>query len=130
MHRLSTLTGREPGALTSRLSIAAPLPTVPEQVAIGIPADTLRQRPDVGAAGSAARRDLRVTQAKLALSSFTLRGSLGTDIVSGIASGGTSLVGSLVGGLAHTLVDGGRIRQQIEIQGACRHRPRQLRAPS
>ncbi len=120
MHRLSTLTGREPGALTSRLSIAAPLPTVPEQVAIGIPADTLRQRPDVGAAEQRLLAEtLRVTQANASrYPSFTLRGSLGTDIVSGIASGGTSLVGSLVGGLAHTLVDGGRIRQQIEIQGA------------
>lgn len=47
VHRLSVLTGQLPNALTAKLSQAAPIPKLPEIVAIGNPADLLRRRPDV-----------------------------------------------------------------------------------
>lgn len=47
---LAVLTGREPGALDSALQAAAPLPSLPATVAIGNPADVIRQRPDIRAA--------------------------------------------------------------------------------
>jgi NodT family efflux transporter outer membrane factor (OMF) lipoprotein len=50
LDQLATLTGREPGALDGELSGAAPLPTLPEKVAVGDPAALLRQRPDIRAA--------------------------------------------------------------------------------
>lgn len=47
IHRLSVLTGQLPNALMAKLSPAAPMPILPDIVAIGNPADLLRRRPDV-----------------------------------------------------------------------------------
>jgi multidrug efflux system outer membrane protein len=47
IHRLSVLTGQLPNALTAKLSQTAPIPKLPELVAIGNPTDLLRRRPDV-----------------------------------------------------------------------------------
>ena len=44
------LLGHAPGTLHARLARGATLPAVPDRIAVGIPADTLRQRPDVRAA--------------------------------------------------------------------------------
>ena len=120
MHRLAVLAGQTPEALTASLSEAAPLPSVPESVAIGIPAETLRQRPDV----HAAEQRIVAETARLASADanryprFTLSGSLGVDLVAGAVTGGTSLAASAVASVVQTLFDGGRIRQQIEIQSA------------
>jgi len=93
---------------------------VPDQIAVAIPAEILRQRPDVRAAEQRILAETaRLAQAKTArYPSFGLRGSLGTDVVTGALTGGTSFVASLVGSVAQTIFDAGRIRQQIEIQGA------------
>ncbi|MBL7439319.1 TolC family protein, partial [Escherichia coli] len=45
--RLGVLTGQAPGALKAEMEAVKPIPTGPASVAAGIPADTLRQRPDV-----------------------------------------------------------------------------------
>ena len=50
MDSLAVLTGREPGALDHSLQTATPLPSLPATVAIGNPADAIRQRPDIRAA--------------------------------------------------------------------------------
>ncbi|MDE1181842.1 TolC family protein [Paraburkholderia sp.] len=50
LDELAVLTGHEPGALDAQLSGAAPLPTLPATIAVGDPAQLLRQRPDVRAA--------------------------------------------------------------------------------
>jgi NodT family efflux transporter outer membrane factor (OMF) lipoprotein len=42
--------GLEPSALSAELEQPVPLPAVPEQIAIGIPSDLLRRRPDVQSA--------------------------------------------------------------------------------
>jgi NodT family efflux transporter outer membrane factor (OMF) lipoprotein len=47
IHVLSTLLGLEPTALSAELEKPAPIPAVPEQVAVGIPSDLLRRRPDI-----------------------------------------------------------------------------------
>jgi multidrug efflux system outer membrane protein len=47
IHRLSVLTGQLPNALTANLSKAIPIPTLPETIAVGNPADLLRRRPDI-----------------------------------------------------------------------------------
>jgi outer membrane protein TolC len=61
----------------------------------------------------------RVSQQKAArYPSFSLSGSLGLQAITGIATGGTSVFGSLAAGLSHTIFDAGRIRQNIEIQNA------------
>jgi multidrug efflux system outer membrane protein len=49
-YRLSVLTGRQPTALSAKLSSPAPLPALPPLNAIGTPEQLLRRRPDVRAA--------------------------------------------------------------------------------
>lgn len=46
-NRLAILLGLQPGQLDDELSKFRSLPQLPERVAVGIPAETLRQRPDV-----------------------------------------------------------------------------------
>ncbi|HVV70456.1 MAG TPA: TolC family protein, partial [Verrucomicrobiae bacterium] len=50
IYRLSVLTGQQPVVLEPELTSVAPIPTLPELVNIGNPADLLRRRPDVRAA--------------------------------------------------------------------------------
>jgi outer membrane protein, multidrug efflux system len=47
INQLSQLLGREPEALRSELDSAAPVPPVPPEVPIGLPADLARRRPDI-----------------------------------------------------------------------------------
>jgi outer membrane protein, multidrug efflux system len=47
INALSALLGREPDALRGELEMAAPIPAVPDTVAIGVPADLARRRPDI-----------------------------------------------------------------------------------
>ncbi len=120
-HRLAILLGQAPGALHDKLAKPAPIPAAPEHVAIGIPADTLRQRPDVRVAErKLAAETARIGEATAALyPGFKLSGSIGWEAFSfGALGGGDSLTRSLLGSVAATLFDGGRIRQRIEIQNA------------
>lgn len=118
--RLATLTGAAAGSLTAPLTRPAPLPAVPDQIAVGIPAEMLRQRPDVRAA------ELRIIAetARLAQASarryprFSLSGTLGIEALTGAVTGGTSTIASVATSAAQTLLDGGRIRQQIAVQNA------------
>jgi NodT family efflux transporter outer membrane factor (OMF) lipoprotein len=50
IHVLSTLLGMEPTALGADLEPPAPVPAMPDRVAVGIPSDLLRRRPDIRAA--------------------------------------------------------------------------------
>jgi outer membrane protein, multidrug efflux system len=50
INQLSFLLGEPPGALRSQLDAAAPVPPVPPQVPIGMPAELVRRRPDIRAA--------------------------------------------------------------------------------
>jgi NodT family efflux transporter outer membrane factor (OMF) lipoprotein len=50
MNQLSFLLGREPGALRSELASGQRIPPVPPEIAVGLPADLLRRRPDIRAA--------------------------------------------------------------------------------
>ncbi|MGE0486931.1 MAG: efflux transporter outer membrane subunit [Gammaproteobacteria bacterium] len=49
-NRLTTLTAQPPGALDAELATPAPLPSLPEVVAVGAPLDLLRRRADILAA--------------------------------------------------------------------------------
>lgn len=120
IHRLSTLAGLGPSSLRGELSVPRPQPEVPQQVTVGIPAETLRQRPDVRAAEQRLLAETwRVEQSRGArYPRFSLSGSIGTEVLTGALSGGANLVSSIAGSLLQTIFDGGRIRQQIEIQTA------------
>lgn len=120
-HRLAVLLGLAPAALHDDLAAAAPIPHVPEPLTIGIPADILRQRPDVAAAErTLAAATARIGEATAArYPSLTLSGSVGLEAITlGALTNGTSLAANALGKLAQTVFDGGRISAQIEIQNA------------
>ncbi len=120
-NRLALRTGRPPGSLRDTLQEIRPLPAVPESIAVGIPADTLRQRPDVQAAELTLKAEIARTVEREAdrYPTLTLSGSLGWKALSLSAlGGGDGLVRSLAASLATTLFDGGRIRSQIAVQNA------------
>lgn len=120
-HRLAVLLGRAPGAARERLAVRRPIPAPPERVAVGIPADTLRQRPDVRAAErTLAAETARIGQAEAArYPRFSLTGSIGVEALSASALGASGAAAStLAARAAATLFDAGRLRQQVEAQSA------------
>jgi len=120
-NRLAILLGQPPGSLHGQLAEARPLPRAPLDVAVGIPADTLRQRPDVRAAErTLAAETARVGQKTAArYPSLALTGSFGWQAFSLGALGNTgTLTRAVTGTLAATLFDGGKLRAQVEVQNA------------
>lgn len=127
-HRLDILLGRAPGALHARLAATDELPTdelptVPAQIAVGIPADTLRQRPDV----RAAERKLAAETARVGVAeaarypSFTLSGSIGLEALTlGALGNSGAATSSLLAGITSPVFNAGRLRAQVEIQDAVR----------
>jgi NodT family efflux transporter outer membrane factor (OMF) lipoprotein len=118
-YRIAVLTGRAPGALTGELSAAKPIPKGPADVAVGIPADTLRQRPDVRAAErslAAATARIGVAEAQL-LPDLRLSGNIGTSAFS-IGGLFNAITGGIFSSLSQTLFDGGRLRSQVRSQRA------------
>jgi len=81
MYRLGVLLGREPSALCDELAAQAPIPTPPEEVLVGVPADILRRRPDIRAAER--RLAAQTAQIGVAVSAlyprFTLTGTFGFE---------------------------------------------------
>ena len=120
-HHLAVLVGRPAGSLHESLAEARPLPVAPSEIAVGIPADALRQRPDVRAAEFTLQAEIARSAEREAdrYPSLALSGSFGWQAFSAAALGGADgVVSSLVGSLAWTLFDGGRITSRIAVQDA------------
>lgn len=120
-NRLAILLGKFPAALHDKLSAPAALPALPDSIALGIPADTLRQRPDVLAAErKVAAETARIGQQTAALyPSFNLSGSLGWKaFTAGTLGTADALASSLSASLAQTIFDGGQSRSRVETQTA------------
>jgi outer membrane protein, multidrug efflux system len=120
-NRLAVLLGRNPGALRQELAAVQPLPAIAAGVASGIPADVLRQRPDlIAAERTLAAETARVGQKMAArFPSLTLGGSFGWQAYSlGVLGSTAALTRALSGTLAATLFDGGRLRSAVDIQSA------------
>jgi multidrug efflux system outer membrane protein len=99
----------------------AAIPQAPAGVAVAIPAQTLRQRPDVQAAEFRIRAALaQVAQADAArYPSFQISGSLGLRAVTfGALTNGASVLQSLLAGISVPLLDGGAARAQLRVQEA------------
>ena len=120
-HRLAVLAGQAPGALRAQLAGRGAMPSLPERVAVGIPADTLRQRPDVRAAErTLAAETARIGRAEAArYPKFALSGSIGLEALTlGSLGASGAAAHSLAASVASVLFDGGRLRAQVELQGA------------
>ncbi len=120
-HALALLTAQPPAALDLMLLAVQPVPVADADLAVTIPAETLRQRADVRAAeyNVMAAQD-RVSQAEAArLPNFSLGGSIGLSaLTTGMLSNGASVVSSLIAGVTLPIFDGGARRAQISLQQA------------
>ena len=119
-NNLALLLGRSGGAL-KELQIKMPIPFVPAEVAIGVPAETLRQRPDI----RRAERQLAAATAQIGEAEaarypdLTLSGTLGLQAVSlGNLLNSGAFMYALAANSAATIFDGGRLKQKVAIQNA------------
>ena len=120
-HSLSVLTSQTPDALQTMVATAQTVPQATNDLALSIPAQTLRQRPDVRAAEHRISAALsRVSAADAArYPSFALSGSLGLSALSLAALGnGAPLVNALLASVSVPLFDGGAARAQVRAQEA------------
>ena len=120
-HRLAVLTGQPPTALSQLLAAPAEIPKAPDSLLIGIPADTLRQRPDVRSAEwTLAAATARVDQARAALyPTLSLSGSLGLESLTLHGLTGSDAVNhSVLGSLVAPIFDRSRLKLQIEVKSA------------
>ncbi len=122
-HSLDVLLGLQPGALRARLGQSPGAISMPERIAVGIPADTIRQRPDVRIAErQLAAETARVGAAEAArYPSFKLSGSIGVEALTvGALDASGAGTWSLLGGITAPIFEAGRLRSQVEIQDALR----------
>jgi NodT family efflux transporter outer membrane factor (OMF) lipoprotein len=120
-HALAVLTGQPPAALAALLAAPGPVPQAADTLALSLPAETLRQRPDVRAAEEQVLAAVaRVAQADAAQApNFTIGGSLGLAAVSlGALTGGSAVVGAMLAGVTFPIFDGGALRAQVRAQQA------------
>lgn len=125
-HGLSILLGTPPGDLDEVIGAARGIPTAPDRVAVGMPADLLRRRPDI-------RRAERVAAAQSALiglaktnfyPSFSLSGSVGLRA----ANTGRSELGDLFAGesfeagggpgFSWNILNYGRLANAVRVEDA------------
>lgn len=112
--RLGVLTGQAPGALKGEMEAVRAIPQGPAAIAVGIPADTLRQRPDI----RAAERNLAAAVARIGVAEAQLYPSLslGGSIDAGASNLGSIfdvITGRLFANIAQTIFDAGRTRSQV-----------------
>ena len=118
-HALAVLTGQTPETLEAVLASVAAVPQAPAALAMALPADTLRQRPDVRVQErkvDAALANLSA-QERANYPSLRLNGSLGLSALTlGALTNGASVAASLAASLSAPLFDGGANRAQIRSQ--------------
>lgn len=118
-HQLALLTGRTVAEL--QLPANAGMPTLPADLAMSFPAETLRQRADVRTAelrvSAAAQQVVQADAARYP--SFSLGGSLGLSALTlGGLTGGGALASSLLAGVSLPIFDGGAGKAQVRAEQA------------
>ncbi|WP_052223135.1 efflux transporter outer membrane subunit [Novosphingobium malaysiense] len=117
--RIGVLTGQPPGALKPLLEDVQPIPTGPETVGTGIPANVLRQRPDVRAAErnlAAATAQIGVARAQL-FPALSISGNIDTNAAA-FGSLFETITGGLFAGLSQAIFNGGRLNAQVRSSRA------------
>ncbi|MBN2439400.1 MAG: efflux transporter outer membrane subunit [Deltaproteobacteria bacterium] len=121
LNRLAVLLGEPPGAVHAEYETAKPVPDIPPDVAVGVPADLLRQRPDV----RRAERQLAAQTARIGVAAaelypkLRLSGAIGLEALSfnGLFSSGIA-TSSGSAGVTWRIFDAGAIRRNIDVQSA------------
>jgi NodT family efflux transporter outer membrane factor (OMF) lipoprotein len=118
-NRLAVLTGKKPGELDPLLKEYNPIPSIPAEVAVGIPAETLRRRPDI----RRAERLLAAQTARIGVAvadlypKFHLLGTIGLESISSDDFWDKGSRFWTVGpSLSWNIFQGGAIRQNIKVQ--------------
>jgi multidrug efflux system outer membrane protein len=121
LNRIAVLLGEQPGNVHSLLEEQGSMPIIPLKLAIGIPADVLRNRPDV----RRAERELAAQSARIGVATadlypkLTLSGSIGFETLKMGTSPTSQTWSSSVGpGITWAIFRAGAIRQNIEVQSA------------
>jgi len=125
MNRVAVLSGLAPGTLNEKLASPRPLPALPATIAVGLPADALRRRPDI----REAEYELVTQTAQVGVATadlypkLTLSGSIGVDALTPAALIDNTLdpshwARSLAASLSQTLFDAGSLRKNIEVQNS------------
>lgn len=121
---LARLCGLNPGSLDPVLTGKNKgVPSPPASLSVGIPADTLRQRPDVRVAGYQVLAADAATRAADAARypSLNLSGTLGASSLSaGNIFSPETLSAGIASGLSAPVFDGGRLRANLEAAKAVR----------
>ena len=121
MNRIAVLLGEQLGEVNGELEQRKPISVTPLRVAVGVPAEVLRRRPDV----RRAERELAAQTARIGVATadlypkFSLSGSIGLETLSmrNLSSSGTwTLSGGP--GVTWMIFNAGAIRQNIEVQSA------------
>ncbi len=121
LNRIAVLLGEQPGNLHSLLDRQKPVPVIPRTFAIGVPANVIRNRPDV----RKAERELAAQTARIGVATadlypkFTLSGSIAVETLKMNTQpiSQTWSIGSGPG-ITWAIFKGGAIRQNIEAQSA------------
>lgn len=121
IHRLGVLTGQQPTALLDRLAHTQPLPRTPDLVHTGLPAELLRQRPDI----RAAERQLAASNAEVGARIADRWPSLGLSGGVGLESGSfadlfesSSRTWTLGPSLLAPIFQGGRLKAVVDTARA------------
>ena len=120
-NRLAVLLGQAPGTVHAELAARKPIPAPPVQLAIGVPAEALRQRPDI----RRAERRLAAQTARVGVATadlyprFRLNGSIGLESLStGNFFTAANRIWDFGPSISWKIFHGNAIRQNIEIHSA------------
>ena len=121
LNRISVLVGQTPGSLNELLGEGSRIPVPPATIGVAMPANVIRQRPDVRAAErnlAASVAGIGVAEADL-LPSFTLLGSVGLQSpTSGSLFDWSNRYWSVGPSLDWQLLNWGRVSSQIDLAKA------------
>lgn len=117
-NRLAVLLGQEPGSIDDMLAADNGLPQVPPNVAVGIPAETMRRRPDI----RRAERQLAAQTARIGVATaelypkFRLFGTIGLEAIDSDFLDTDSHFWGIGPGVSWNIFQGGALRLNIDLQ--------------
>ncbi len=119
-NRLAVLLGRSPGTLSSQLGSQRSIPQAPSQVAVGIPAEAMRRRPDI----QRAERQLAAQTARIGVATaelypkFHLFGTIGLEALDAGSDflDARSRFWNIGPSLSWNIFNGHALRLNIELQ--------------
>ncbi len=120
INRLGVLLGQPPSSLHQILEVDAPIPRPPEQIAVGLPSELLRQRPDI----RAAERQVAAQTAQIGVATadlyprFSLSGAFAFETAGRAIFGDGNHAWSFGPAFRWNIFDGGRVRNNILAQDA------------